>query len=195
MAWIESVLSSGGSADATYYTVVVDDAQLEVVNDLDELVSAVRSGKILNARPDYSNFDEFYSLTEIYDDETNGIIRLSFMVSNFNGGGYYNGVGLSRINIELTYSDDTWTAVVDMGGTNLLERTGVYTQTLTAGSTSVSFNIPVDTFSTSDIEFLTSVAGINPTAVSTSTSGSVTTLTLTFEAQQADVSVKVRCTR
>lgn len=61
------------------------------------------------------------------------------------------------------------------------------TATLTAGSTTVTItNAIID--STKTIDFYTDAFGVNPTAVSISNNS----ITLTFEAQQSNVSVKVR---
>ena len=59
--------------------------------------------------------------------------------------------------------------------------------TLTAGSTSLTLSSSLIT-TDSTIDFYTSIFGVNPTAVSLTT-GSIT---LTFEAQQTDMTVKVR---
>lgn len=62
-----------------------------------------------------------------------------------------------------------------------------YTGTLTAGQTSLTIS-GADISSSKTMDFYTDIYGVSPTAVSVS-NGSVT---LTFEAQQADMSVKVR---
>lgn len=69
------------------------------------------------------------------------------------------------------------------GGVSYTDVTG----TLTAGSTSVTLSDASIT-TTSTLDFYTDAFGVNPTNVSVST-GSVT---LTFEAQQSNLSVKVR---
>lgn len=61
------------------------------------------------------------------------------------------------------------------------------TGTLLTGSTSLTLS-DASISSTSTLDFFTDVYGVSPTAVSV-TSGSVT---LTFEAQESDLSVKVR---
>ena len=61
------------------------------------------------------------------------------------------------------------------------------TGTLLTGSTSLTLS-DASISSTSTLDFFTDVYGVSPTAVSVST-GSVT---LTFEAQESDLSVKVR---
>lgn len=75
-------------------------------------------------------------------------------------------------------------------GTQFATTLGLYTETtgtLTAGNTSITLSSP-DITTDSTLNIFTSVYGVNPTAVSVS-SGSVT---LTFDAQQSDISVKVR---
>ena len=61
------------------------------------------------------------------------------------------------------------------------------TGTLTTGSTSLTLS-DASISSTSTLDFFTDVYGVSPTAVSVSTSS----VTLTFEAQESDLSVKVR---
>ena len=71
-----------------------------------------------------------------------------------------------------------------------IEARAIYTEltgTLTAGSTSLTLS-DADISASSTVDYYTNYYGINPTGVSVS-SGSVT---LTFEAQDIDISVKVR---
>ena len=128
----------------------------------------------------------YYASSATYIDSSNALIYLYRVNSIGAADGY-----IEVFDVQVAVASGTVNITVNENG----ERYVAYHEahgTLTAGSTTISFGTAGSnyTWHNKTLDFYTSIFGVSPTAVAFSNNNR--TITLTFEAQQTDMTVKVR---